>query len=107
MWDYAALSQAAKLEGGPEALVSKLLSDGISRGRAEMIPWIFGALGVGSLITAGIYKGVKFLKEKQERQIQKTKQEIIDGIKAYDKEQEDLAKSYECVSNNPEPSVLG
>ena len=87
MWDYAALSQAAKLEGGPEALVNHLLTQGISKGKVSMIPWLFVTFGVGGAVTFGITKGIEHLKKKQEEQLRKTKEELINGIKEYEEQQ--------------------
>ena len=65
MWDYAALSQAAKLEGGPEALVNHLLAQGISKGKVSMIPWLFVTFGVGGAVTFGITKGTAVSRVRQ------------------------------------------
>ena len=51
-WDYAELSKAAKIAGGPEKYVEMLESASKDEGRMEMLPWI-GVAAVGaSLLTA-------------------------------------------------------
>ena len=86
-WDYAELSKAAKVAGGPEKYVDMLEQASKDAGKMEMLPWI-GAVAVGaSLLTAATIKVVgyfKSTKKKNEVEIEKTKEEIITGIKEYD-----------------------
>ena len=90
-WDYAELSKAAKMAGGPEKYVEILESASKDAGKMEMLPWI-GVAAVGaSLLTAATIKVVDYFKVKKaqdQQAIDKAKQEIIKGIKAYDEEQE-------------------
>lgn len=37
-WNYAILSHMAKLNGGPEVLVEKLINSGVIKGRKSMLP---------------------------------------------------------------------
>ena len=92
-WDYAELSKAAKMAGGPEKYVEMLESASKDAGKMEMLPWI-GVAAVGaSLLTAATIKVVDYFKAKRaqdQQAIDTAKQEIISGIKAYDEEQERL-----------------
>lgn len=90
-WDYAELSKAAKMAGGPEKYVEELVSKSKEVGKMAMLPWIGVAVVGTSLFTAATIKLVDYFKEKraQDQQVIDTaKQEIIKGIKAYDEEQE-------------------
>ena len=86
-WDYAELSKVAKAAGGPEKYVEMLELAGKDAGKMEMRPWI-GAVAVGaSLVTAAAIKVVDYFKSKKkkdEMEIAKAKEEIINGIKEYD-----------------------
>lgn len=86
-WDYAELSKAAKAAGGPEKYVEMLELTSKDAGKMEMLPWI-GATAVGaSLVTAAAIKVVDYFKakkKKNEMEIVKAKEEIINGIKEYD-----------------------
>ncbi len=88
-WDYAELSKAAKIAGGPEKYVEMLESASKDEGKMEMIPWI-GVAAVGaSLLTAATIKVVDYFKSKRaqnQEAIKIAKQEIVDGIKVYDAE---------------------
>ena len=90
-WDYAELSKAAKMAGGPEKYVEMLESASEDAGKMEMLPWI-GVAAVGaSLLTVATIKVVDYFKAKRaqdQQAIDTAKQEIISGIKAYDEEQE-------------------
>ncbi len=90
-WDYAELSKAAKMAGGPEKYVEMLESASKDAGKMEMLPWI-GVAAVGaSLLTAATINVVDYLKSKRaqnQQAIDTAKQEIINGIKTYDEEQE-------------------
>lgn len=86
-WDYAELSKAAKAAGGPEKYVEMLELTSKDAGKMEMLPWI-GATAVGaSLVTAAAIKVVDYFKAKKKKnqmEIVKAKEEIINGIKEYD-----------------------
>lgn len=92
-WDYAELSKAAKMVGGPEKYVEILEFASKGAGKMEILPWI-GVAAVGaSLLTAATIKIVDYFKTKRvqdQQAIDTAKQEIIKGIKAYDEEQERL-----------------
>lgn len=92
-WDYAELSKAAKMVGGPEKYVEMLESASKDAGKMEILPWI-GVAAVGaSLLTAATIKVADYFKSKRaqnQQAIDTAKQEIITGIKAYDEEQERL-----------------
>lgn len=85
-WDYAELSKAAKAAGGPEKYVDMLEQASKDAGKMEMLPWI-GVAAVGaSLLTAATIKVVDYFKSKKkknEAEIAKAKEEIINGIKDY------------------------
>lgn len=89
-WDYAELSKAAKMAGGPEKYVEMLESASKDAGKMEMLPWI-GVAAVGaSLLTVATIKVVDYFKSKRaqnQQAIDTAKQELINGIKAYDEEQ--------------------
>ena len=86
-WDYAELSKAAKAAGGPEKYVDMLEQASKDAGKMGMLPWI-GVTAVGaSLLTAATIKVVDYFKSKKkknEEEIEKAKEEIINGIKDYD-----------------------
>ena len=88
-WDYAELSKAAKVAGGPEKYVEMLERASRDAGKMEMLPWV-GVAAVGaSLLTVAAVKVVDFFKSKKrqnQEDIEAAKQEIIAGIKAYDAE---------------------
>ena len=88
-WDYAELSKAAKMAGGPEKYVEILESASKDAGKMEMLPWI-GVAAVGaSLLTVATIKVVDYFKEKRAKNqeaIESAKHEIIEGIKSYDAE---------------------
>lgn len=87
MWDYAKLSKAAKSVGGPEKLVNTIFSKGVSNGRKSMAPWLLVAGAAGALIYKEIDKVVRYFNEKEEEsneELEKAKQELIDGINEYD-----------------------
>lgn len=82
-WDYAELSKAAKAVGGPEKYVEMLELKSKAAGKMEMLPWIVGT----SLMTAAAVKVVDYFKSKKKKneiEIAKAKEEIINGIKEYD-----------------------
>ena len=86
-WDYAELSKAAKAAGGPEKYVDMLEQVSKDAGKMEMLPWL-GVVAAGtSLLTAATIKVVDYFKSKKkknEAEIAKAKEEIINGIKDYD-----------------------
>lgn len=86
-WDYAELSKAAKVAGGPEKYVKMLELKSKNAGKMEMLPWI-GAVAVGaSLLTDTAIEVVNYFKakkKKNEMEIAKVKEDIINGIKEYD-----------------------
>ena len=86
-WDYAELSKAAKAAGGPEKYVEMLELASKDAGRMEMLPWVGAAALGASLLTAATIKVVDYFKSKKkknEAEIKKAKEEIINGIKEYD-----------------------
>lgn len=86
-WNYAALSKAAKQNGGPEKLVEKLVHAGYNKGRASTLPLI-GVIAVGSgALGFAISRAIDILKEKKAispEELEHAKTEIIEGIKEYD-----------------------
>lgn len=86
-WDYAELSKAAKVAGGPEKYVELLEKASKEAGKLEMLPWI-GAGAVGaSLLTAATIKVVDYFKSKKkatQNELLLAKEEIINDIKEYD-----------------------
>ena len=95
-WEYAELSKAAKVAGGPEKYVEMLERASRDAGKMEMLPWV-GVAAVGaSLLTVAAVKVVDFFKSKKrqnQEDIEAAKQEIIAGIKAYDAEHESIEEN--------------
>ena len=95
-WDYAELSKAAKVAGGPEKYVEMLERASRDAGKMDMLPWV-GVAAVGaSLLTVAAVKVVDFFKSKKrqnQEDIEAAKQEIIAGIKAYDAEHESIEEN--------------
>ena len=95
-WDYAELSKAAKVAGGPEKYVEMLERASRDAGKMEMLPWV-GVAAVGaSLLTVAAVKVVDYFKSKKrqnQEDIEAAKQEIISGIKAYDAEHESIEEN--------------
>lgn len=106
-WDYAKLSALAKQNGGPEALVNKIVSAsksegcrigfvkginaGYNKGVTDTLCVVFIIVGV-SLIAYFSYKWyvkkvIKQLEEIPTDELEEAKKELIDGIKAYDQKQ--------------------
>ena len=86
-WDYAELSKAAKAAGGPEKYVDMLEQASKDAGKMEMLPWLGVAAAGASLLTAATIKVVDYFRskmKKNEAEIAKAKEEIINGIKDYD-----------------------
>ena len=95
-WDYAELSKAAKVAGGPEKYVEMLERASRDAGKMEMLPWVGGAAVGASLLTVAAVKVVDFFKSKKrqnQEDIEAAKQEIIAGIKAYDAEHESIEEN--------------
>lgn len=86
-WDCAELSKAAKAAGGPEKYVEMLELASKKAEKMEMLPWL-GVAAVGaSLLTAATIKVVDYFKSRKknnEAEIEKAKEEIINGIKEHD-----------------------
>lgn len=91
-WDYAELSKAAKAAGGPEKYVEMLELASKHAGKREMLPWI-GVASVGaSLLTATTIRAMDYFKLKKKMnqiEIERAKEEIINGIKEYDATHQD------------------
>ena len=91
-WDYAELSKAAKAAGGPEKYVEMLECASRDAGKMEMLPWV-GVAAVGaSLLTTTAIKVVNYFKLKKQqnqKELDTAKQEIVEGINAYDAEHKD------------------
>ena len=86
-WDYAELSKAAKAAGGPEKYVDMLEQVSKDAGKMEMLPWLGVVAAGASLLTAATIKVVDYFKakkKKNEAEIEKAKEEIINGIRDYD-----------------------
>ena len=87
-WNYAELSKAAKLAGGPEKYVEGLINGskalGRSAGRSEMVPWLFVACGIGSAVQWGIHKLIDVLNEPTQEEVEVARQNLIQGIKNFD-----------------------
>ena len=78
-WEYAELSHMAKLNGGPDKLVKKL----INSGKLKMLPWV-GVAFVGGIV---VDKGLDYLMEKKKQhdaEVEVAKQALIQGINEYD-----------------------
>lgn len=89
MWNYAQLSQAAKIAGGPELYVEALIAGGKALGRMQMVPWLAAAGVGGSLLTFGGVKLAEHIKAKKEAEIARAKEQLLEGIKMYDAEHTD------------------
>jgi hypothetical protein len=100
MWNYAYLSRLAKLNGGPEILVNKLIASGVKSGKTSMIPLVIAVAILSPIVVELSKKLKKYFSEKKrlsEEEISLVKRELIQGIKDYDQskaeEQNDLTKS--------------
>lgn len=91
-WDYAELSHAAKEAGGPEKLVDTIIDMAKKSGRKEMIPVV--AVSSVLSVVAGILIGKKS-QIKKEQELEKLKEELIDGINDYDKNHQDTNEKQE------------
>lgn len=86
-WDYAKLSALAKENGGPENLVNTL----VESGKNQMKPYVAVAFAAGVLGAIAVIKVVAYLREKKKQsaqEVEAAKQELIRGIKEYDKSQQ-------------------
>lgn len=92
-WDYAELSKTAKDFGGPEKFVEFIENSSRQKGREDMLPWI-GVTALGtSLLTLGVIKIrsiIKARKNKNDEQIETIKEELIEGIKEYEANHQEL-----------------
>ena len=106
-WDYAKLSKLAKENGGPEALIEKLISAsakqaseisyvkgvdiGYTKGVKDTLCVVFVLAGL-SLLSYFLYKRyikklIKQIQDTHAGEIDALKQELIDGINDYDNSQ--------------------
>ena len=86
-WNYAELSKLAKANGGPEKLIGLL----VNSGKKKMIPVVGAAVLGGVALTLGVRKLISHfskLKDESDKLVEEAKQEIIQGIKEYDADQE-------------------
>jgi|GEM_PF-4960014 len=88
MWNYAQLSQTAKIAGGPERYVETLIAGGKALGRMQMVPWLAVAGVGGSLLTYGGVKLAEYIKAVKDAEIADAKEKLIEGINKYDAEPE-------------------
>ena len=87
-WNYAQLSKAAKLAGGPEKYVASLVAKskalGVSLGRSQMYPWIWVAAAGGGLLGWGISKLAEGRRKAKEDDVQEAAAQLVKEIEAYD-----------------------
>ena len=86
-WNYAEMTKAAKLAGGPEKYVDMLEKAGKAAGKNEMLPWVGVAAVSASLLTLASIKIVSYFKPqkgKKEIEIINENEEIAKGRKLYD-----------------------
>lgn len=93
-WNYAELSKAAKAAGGPEALAELL----VQSGKNQMVPWIafFSVVGVGTGVC--VTKAAEFFRNRRkisEQDVERAKQEIIQGINEYDAIRSEITEEQE------------
>lgn len=92
-WDYTELSKNAKDFGGPEKFVEFIENSSRQKGRGDMLPWI-GVTALGtSLLTLDVIKIrsiIKAQKSKNDEQIETIKEELIEGIKEYEANYQEL-----------------
>ena len=104
-WNYAKLSKLAKENGGPEALLEKMITaskqkgynigfakgveTGYNKGVSDTLCVVFIIVGV-SLVAYFSYKlyvrkMIKSLEKMPSNEIEETKKKLIEGIKNYDR----------------------
>ena len=104
-WNYAKLSALAKQNGGPEALLEKMITaskqkgynigfakgveTGYNKGVSDTLCVVFIIVGV-SLVAYFSYKlyvrkMIKSLEKMPSNEIEETKKKLIEGIKNYDR----------------------
>ena len=86
-WDYAELSKAPKVAGGPEKYIEFLEEVNRQKGRSEMLPWVGVAALGASLLTVGTVKIVNVIKSRKqikENEIAEVKLELGEKINEYD-----------------------
>ncbi|MCD8018728.1 MAG: hypothetical protein LUF92_03835 [Clostridiales bacterium] len=93
-WDYAELSKLTKANGGPEKLIDTLINNGIKTGRSQMLPVVGAVAGVAvavGVVGKTTYDKLKthFADRKNKEEMQDARDELIEGIKAYDAEHPD------------------
>lgn len=106
-WDYAELSKAAKVFGGPEKLVEHIVAVSKKSGRIEMIPFIFGALFVGGVIGGTVTKTINYLQMKKsatQTELEATKAAIINEMKEYEASHPEKMTSDHETTHQDEPS---
>ena len=95
-WDYAELSKAAKKAGGPEKYVEMLARANRYAGKVEMFPWMVVTAIGASIFTVAAVKISDYLgsrKRQNQKEFEEVKRELIEGIKAYDAEHENLEEN--------------
>lgn len=83
MWNYAKLSKAAKIYGGPEQLVEVIFNAGKKTGILRILPFVPLAFAAGM----GVQKLIDYFGQKRnasKEELEAAKQELIQGIKDYD-----------------------
>ena len=107
-WNYAQMSHAASLAGGPEKWVELIKSEEFAKGVAEgasdakekMAPWILIATGVGiagTLIFQKTYKWIVGHKEGRQCSAEiaaEAESMLISGLKEY--EAADASEEFDC-----------
>lgn len=87
MWDYAKLSKTAKLYGGPEQLIAKIIEYGRTLEHKNTTPKLVAASGLGILGGFVVSKIIEHFRNKElvsTAAFEEAKQELIQGIKDYD-----------------------
>mgnify|MGYP001774577159 CR=1 FL=1 len=82
-WPYADLSMKAKVAGGPEKFVEKLLDNGRCIGRKEMYPWVAVAFIAGAGVTEAIQIGIRLYrdhKNKIDKEVENAKQKALEEM---------------------------
>lgn len=93
-WDYAELSQMAKLYGGPEKLLDTIKKynrqQGVKEGRIQLLPWI-GVAFAGGWAAGQIPKVVQYFKTKGKK-ITAKEAETAEKILLKEMEKADIPK---------------